>query len=202
MDQAAVHTTVTILEWVDIDKAKGGCCRLQDRVERFIPHAVIGSQHAGTQCFQIFGAGADEFRQGVVEMIPFTEEDAIRAQPRKDEPRVLDQDTMQANDFFECERVFPGLEYGLAPSFQATAWRTFTFDLETRAAVSQQQETGGAGCKVLAGTTYRFRRTLGQPQRSEGFEPFCSAYDGAPSPLPSRLSRTLWRREISPFPVK
>ena len=68
MNQTAVHAAVAILKWVDINKAKGSCRRLQNGFQFIISHAVIGGQHAGTQGFEVFGPGADEFRQGITEM--------------------------------------------------------------------------------------------------------------------------------------
>ncbi len=67
MDQTTVHTTVTILERVNIDKTKGSCRRLQNRIQTVIPHSLIGGQHAGTEYFDVFGPRADEFRQGITE---------------------------------------------------------------------------------------------------------------------------------------
>lgn len=118
MDQAAVHTAVAVLKRMDIDKPKGGRRRLQDGIQITVTHTVIGGQQAGTQCFEVLRAGTDEFRQRIAKMIALTKKDAIRPQAREYKPGILDQDTVKPYDFFESERVFPGLEYRLVPPLQ------------------------------------------------------------------------------------
>src|SRR3990172_4304677 len=90
MDQAAMHAAVAVLERVSVDKAKGGRRRLQDGIEPGVAHAVIGVQQAGAQAVKILWPGADEFWQGLTEMIAPAEEDAVRPQAREDKPGIFD----------------------------------------------------------------------------------------------------------------
>ena len=57
---------------------------------------------------------------------------------------------MQADDFVEGQWIPTRLYDGAAPPLQPAARRPFAFDLEARAAVDQQEETGRARDNVGA----------------------------------------------------
>ena len=71
MDQAAVHTSVAVLERVNIDKAEGGRRGCQHRVDAVVAHAIIRLQQAAHEIVEIAGLRADEFRERIAVMIPF-----------------------------------------------------------------------------------------------------------------------------------
>src|ERR1017187_9034214 len=112
-------------------------------------------------------------------MIPVAQENAVRPQAGPREARVLDQYSMQAQDFVNRQRVLSGLQHRPAPPLQSAARRLFAFDLEAGAAVRQQKETGRARDHVRAGTANDLVRLGPERARAELYERLRPANDRA-----------------------
>ena len=155
MDQAPVHPSVAILEQMDIYEPESGRSRLEDCVQAILPHAVIRVQQVCHQTIQVIGPGADELRQRIPGMVPFTQENAIVTQTRLHESGVLDEDSLKADNFFQSEWILPGLQDRAAPSLQAVPRWTFPFYFKARTTIGQQHKTGGARDQKCARTSHR-----------------------------------------------
>jgi len=70
--------------------------RLHDSGHGFIMPAEIIDLSGQIVLNRVLNTSVEKFRQRVIEMIPFTEKDTIRAQAREDKPCVLDQDPVKA----------------------------------------------------------------------------------------------------------
>src|ERR1035437_3272075 len=101
MDQAAVHAAVAVLEWVDVHKAKSRRRGFQHRVEAIFAHTFIRVQQAGHESAQIFSPGADEFREWIAIMVPFSHEYAVWTKPGLNESCVLQEYPLKPHDFID-----------------------------------------------------------------------------------------------------
>jgi hypothetical protein len=111
-------------------------------------------------------------------MVVLAEEDAVRTQTGANEPSVLDKNPLHPEDFFQRERVLPGLEQGPPPSLQTVARRPLPFDFKTGAAVRQQEETRGAGDQVSASPADGLARFRGKVKIDEFSESFPTPDNG------------------------
>jgi hypothetical protein len=117
MDQAAVETSVAVLERVDLDETGSRRRRLEHGVELSLAYAFVRSDHTLHQWRQILGTCADEFRQRITVMISLAQENAVWPHAGTREARVLDQHGMQAHDFVKRQRVLSDLQHRAAHRF-------------------------------------------------------------------------------------
>jgi hypothetical protein len=98
MYQAAMESTVSILERVDVNESEGRRCCLQYRIERGLAHTVVCINDATHKVFEILRVRANEFRQRITLIIAVSEKNPFVSESRADEPPIFDQYSVQSNN--------------------------------------------------------------------------------------------------------
>jgi len=101
--------------------------------------------------------------------------------------RVLNQDALEPKNFLHGERVLAGLQNRAAPSLHPVSRRPLAFNLETGAAVGQQQEARRACHQMSAGSANRLPSFLRKVKRHELLERFGPPDDGAKAAGPEEV---------------
>jgi hypothetical protein len=144
VDQATMQPAVAILKRMNIDEAECSRSGLEDWIDFILLHPVVCFEHCRHQISEILRAGADEFRQRISLIVAFAEKNSVGTKSSANKTPVLNEHTMEMEDFIEAQWSFTSLKHRTRPSLQPSAGRPLSFDRKTRSAVSQEQEAGGA----------------------------------------------------------
>jgi phosphatidylserine decarboxylase len=79
---------------VDVNESESRGGGPEHRVKTVFAHPVVCGQQTVQQIRKIRLTRPDEFGKRVAQVVPFAEEDAVQAQTRIDEARILYQDAM------------------------------------------------------------------------------------------------------------
>src|SRR4051812_40863773 len=77
MDEAAVHSSIAVLERVDIDKSEGSRGRVDYGIHTVLTHPIVGFEQPVDEVGEILWPGADELRDRIATVVTLAEVDAV-----------------------------------------------------------------------------------------------------------------------------